>query len=85
MFLNEEYDQIEEGYLKALDIKKTSDPGMGFLKIMQYYSEEKELVNKPNTIKVWEKFIEKYFSSKIEMEIKIFENQILFHKIGNFN
>jgi hypothetical protein len=59
------------------------NPGSAYLKIMQYYTEEKMLNKVPNKIENWEKFIPKYFSEKVEMTIKVFDKDDLFYEISN--
>ncbi len=69
--------------IKPIENNHFRSPGSTLLRIMQYYEDEKETNQKPTNLKAWETFIDKYFSESVVMEVNIFENQILFHKIGN--
>jgi len=74
--------QLQEQEFKTVENLMFRNPGSSFLKLMQYYNEEKELNSKTTNLKVWEIFIDKYFSTSVEMEVNIFEKQELFYKIG---
>jgi len=83
MLVEEESFLMQEQEAKFNENIFFNKPGSSFLKLMQYYYDEKQLNSQPCTIKTWEPFIEKYFSSTVEMEVNIFENQKLFYRIGN--
>jgi hypothetical protein len=83
MLVDEESILMQEQEAKSNENIFFNKPGSSFLKLMQYYYDEKQLNSQPCTIKTWEPFIEKYFSSTVEMEVNVFENQKLFYRIGN--
>ena len=72
---------IEECFSQNENIKIShemlSNPGSAYLKIMQYYQEEK-IWNTlyPNSTENWEKFLSQYFAENSEMSIKISEKVI---------
>jgi hypothetical protein len=74
--------QIQEQEYRSMENLMFKNPGSTFLKIMEYYYEEKQYNYQATDLKIWELFIEKYFTTTVEMEVKIFENQKLFYKIG---
>jgi len=84
MLVDEDNLQIQEQDNKYMENLMFKNPGSSFLKILQYYYEEKQYNSQTKDLKTWELFIEKYFSITSEMEVKIFENQKLFYRIGNF-
>lgn len=61
------------------------NPGTTYLKIMQYYAEEKLINEKnlPNKLENWEKFISKYFAENVDMSVKVFDKDDLFYEISN--
>lgn len=69
--------------IKPVENNHFRSQGSALLRIMQYYEDEKETNQKTTNLKTWEAFIDKYFSESVFMEVNIFENQSLFHKIGN--
>ena len=73
MIIDDSYSQIEK---KRESLEMLSNPGSAYLKIMQYYQEEKiwNTLNQ-NTTENWEKFLSQYFSENGEMTIKIFEKE----------
>lgn len=83
MLVEEENLQIQEQESKSIEKIIFDKPGSSYLKLMQYYYDEKLLNSEPCTLKTWEAFIEKFFSTTVEMEVNIFENQKLFYRIGN--
>lgn len=83
MLVDEENVQIQEQEAKSIENIMFNKPGSSYLKLMQYYYDEKQLNSQPCNLKTWEAFIEKYFSTTVQMEVNIFENQNLFYRIGN--
>ena len=77
----EEKDSTEKSNIKN-EIGIFKQIGSGCLILSEYYNEEKELVKQPNTFKLWEKFINKYFSQDCKMKVKFFDNQTLSYKFG---
>lgn len=65
-------------------ISKLINPGSAYLRIMQYYAEEKMMNDKRQveTMDIWEKFISKYFSENVEMKIELFEKDKMFYEIS---
>ena len=63
------------------------NPGSAYLKLMQYYFEEKKLNFLEGNIKIeiWEKFCSQFFAPNVEMNIKIFEKDSLFYEISIHN
>jgi hypothetical protein len=59
------------------------NPGSAYLRILQYYTEEKEISQQIGSGKlyIWEKFISKYFSPNIEMSVKFLEKEKLLYEI----
>ena len=82
MLVDEENIQFQEQQVKSIENNLFNNPGSSFLKLMQYYYDEKELNLQQTNLKTWENFIEQYFSTTVEMEVNIFENQNLFYRIG---
>ncbi len=82
MWSDEENLQIQELEAKSTENILFNKPGSSYIKVMQYYYEEKQLNTQPCTLKTWETFIQKHFSTSIEMKVDIFENQKLFYRIG---
>jgi hypothetical protein len=78
---------VDDGLYETemMEIKKYENlinPGSAYLRIMQYYSEEKTFNRFPNKIEVWENFICKYFSESVEMNIRVFDKDNLFYEIS---
>ena len=80
MIIEECYSQKEK---KMESLEMLSNPGSAYLKIMQYYQEEKiwNTLNQ-NTTENWEKFLSQYFSENAEMTIKIFEKENSYTEIS---
>jgi Fic family protein len=78
---------VDDDNFISIKVKEESsmlyNPGSAYLRIMQYYSEEKNYNKIPNTIKNWEIFIEKYFCDNVEMNIKILDKEKIFYEISN--
>ena len=81
MIINECYNK-EEKIKKKEEQKKLFLPGNCYLKILEYYSEEKCLYNKNHDFFTWEEFIKKYFDEDITMDIIIFEKDQVFYEIS---
>jgi hypothetical protein len=83
MIIEDSYSQIEK---KRESLAMLSNPGSAYLKIMQYYQEEKiwNTLNQ-NTTENWEKFLSQYFSENAEMTIKIFEKENSYSEIRKLN
>ena len=63
-----------------------SNPGSAYLKIMQYYQEEKKWNSlNTNSTENWEKFLSQYFAENAEMTIKIYNNEKLNYEISKFD
>jgi hypothetical protein len=71
---------------KSINNEMLSHPGSAYLKIMQYYSEEKilNLQSRSNNLETWEKFCSKHFAPNLEMNVKVFEKDTLFYEISIF-
>lgn len=83
MLVEEESIQIQEQESKSFENLMFTKPGSSYLKLMQYYHDEKQLNSQTCNLKTWEAFIENHFSTTVQMEVNIFENQKLFYRIGN--
>ena len=83
MIIEDSYSQIEK---KRESLEMLSNPGSAYLKIMQYYQEEKiwNTLNQ-NTTENWEKFLSQYFAENAEMTIKIFEKENSYTEIRKLN
>jgi hypothetical protein len=58
------------------------NPGTCYLKIMQFYQDEKNISEGKNTMEKWEKFMPKYFTENIEMNVKVYDKENLFYDIS---
>lgn len=74
---------IEPNQKDEINTKLVS-PGTAYLRIMQYYTEEKEYNKLPNSFQTWENFIEKYFSEDVEMTVKVYDKDDLFYEISKY-
>lgn len=81
-YVQEQDTEIEE---ETKPIDPVLQPGSAYLKLMEYYREEKELNQLPNKTETWEKFIAKYFSQNVEMSIKVFQEAGMFSEISKYN
>jgi hypothetical protein len=74
----------KEGSKESLEM--LCNPGSAYLKIMQYYQEEKvwNTANQ-NSSEIWEKFIAQYFSENSEMSIKIHDKENFFYEISKIS
>lgn len=80
MIIDDCYSQREKS---KESVKMLGNPGSAYLKIMQYYQEEKiwNTINS-NSTENWEKFLSQYFSENGEMSIKIHDKENIFYEIS---
>lgn len=81
MFIDDDFYNLTESEKP----KMISNPGSAYLKIMQYYSEEKSLYNTPNSIEKWEIFSNRFFSNNITLFIEFYDKGNLFYEISKDN
>jgi hypothetical protein len=79
MIIDGRYSQSEDKQC----IQFLNHPGSAYLRVMQYYQEEKEWnISHENTTENWEKFLSQYFAENIEMNIKLFHKEKLYYEIS---
>jgi hypothetical protein len=81
---------VDQNFIDSNEKPKNYDmlanPGSAYLKIMQYYSEEKMLNLQSGTknLETWEKFCGRHFAPNLDMTVKVFEKDSLFYEISRF-